>query len=227
MVDNDVYTNTTSRNETGSLILLPDLKDQIEQWIQYEESQGTADDDDEFIFAITVGFWDLWQYATLDLHTAQDAVSESIYTIFEQLNNITNYFDEPPRIIVPRIHDVTFTPLFQSLADSGNLRAFSEAQHKMIYMTAYWNTLLIETAATWAGGRFYSPDWHTWLSDEVRVAQMHSTNTSKSSITGDKAHAFQNVTSPCVSSILGDVEGSGGTSIVIARCNEPREFLFW
>lgn len=222
VVDNQIYANTTSHNETTSLALLPDLKEQIQQWLDYEEEKGDSDADDEFLFAVSLGFWDMWQYATLDLGPAQDAISNSVYELFQQLDLIAEHFDEPPRIVLPKLWDVTFTPRFLSLSqDQSDLR-FGEQQHKVIYLTNYWNTVMMQSAANWRKGLLFVPDWNTWLLDEIRSTQMLKVGVFDHMGLGQQIPDFLDVSNPCV---VAESMAEGNMHAV--RCSHPRQHLFW
>jgi hypothetical protein len=183
------------------------------------------------VFAITVGFWDIWQYATLDLHAAQNAISNSVHTLFEQLDILANSFDEPVEVILPRLWDVSFTPRFMSLAlDRGSQsRRFSEEQHKLIYLIRYWNTVLVQYAANWKLGHLYLPDWNAWLLDQIRTVQMTRLGIFDSLGFGKELAAFKDVSNPCLRSIV-PMETSDGSSVAMtmpARCELPGQHLFW
>lgn len=231
VVDNNIYANATSQNGGEPSVLLPDLKDQLDEWLAYETQLGSAESDEEFIFALTIGTWDIWRYATLDLRAAQDAISNSISVLFTQLDLLAQSFDEPIQIVLPRLWDLSFTPRFRSLADdrSSQPNRFSEVQHKLIYLIQYWNTVLIQYAANWEHGRLYLPDWNSWLSDQIRAVQMDRLGIPDALKLQTEAPAFKDVANPCTSSLVpADVPSrDSATAETQLSCQSPRQHLFW
>ncbi|KIW01081.1 uncharacterized protein PV09_07371 [Verruconis gallopava] len=230
VVDNELYANTTSENKT-SLALLPDLKEQIQEWIRYEHKSTSVDLDSEYVFAITLGFWDIWQYATLDLKSAQNAIAHSVFILFEQLDAIAESFDEPVSFVLPRLWDVSFTPRFMSLAHSQNSqsRKFSEQQHKLIYLVKYWNTVLSQYAENWKSSHIYLPDWNNWLLDQIRSVQMKQMGFFDSLGLGTQSPTFKDVRNPC-SRLVVPMDTSDGSDVsmsVPSECEAPQDHLFW
>jgi len=229
VVDNAVYANTTSRNET-SLGLLPDLKAQIEQWVSHEEKKGKIVDDgslEETVFTISFGFWDIWQYATLEVKAAQDAISCSIYEMFQQLDIIADRSLTAPRIVIPTLWDITFSPRYMSLSQNQTGLHFGEEQHKMIYLVKYWNSALAQMAVRWPGGDVFLPDWHTWTLEQIRSTQMDQLGIHDSMGIGTQRPVFRNVSAPCyLPPVVDEVSAKVGAGKQ-DHCQNPRHYLFW
>lgn len=222
MSDNEVYANTTSPNNIV-LEFLPDMMIQVQQWLGHEAQQGHPANH-EFVFSITLGFWDVWQYATLDLRAAQDAISFSIYSLFEQLDIIANAVDNP-KIVIPKLWDVTFTPRFRNLSHETQDKHVGEEQHKIIFLTRYWNLALVHSAAQWHRGYIFLPDWHGWMLDQIRALQMVQLGMNNSLGLGLERPVFKDVSSPCFSIV--PQAGSGAASTRVSQCPKPGQYLFW
>jgi hypothetical protein len=217
-------------------VLLPDLKSQVEQWVTYEkERQSYADDDDddleEAIFTISFGFYDIWQYGTLDLKEAQDAISCTIYELFQHLDVIAEQSPSPPRILIPQLWDITFHPRFLSLSQNQDHGAnhYGEQQHKMVYLLRYWNTALVQMAGHWSNGDLFLLDWNSWVVEQIRATQMHDLSIFDSSGLGKKKPVFRDVTNACLAVPTPNekVNGSGWSAAGNRRCADPSQNLFW
>lgn len=181
-----------------------------------------ADDEseEETIFAISFGFYDIFQYAILDLGDAQNAITQSMHVLFQQLDIIAEHSSSAPQVLISGLWDVTFAPHFQSLSLSENntLPQFGGAQHKMIYLVEYWNSALIQTSMTWSKGDVFYLNWQNWVMDQIRTTQLHDLNIVDSSGNGKETVVFDDVTSPCL------LRSSADNSIACAR---PERNLFW
>ncbi|KAE9965142.1 hypothetical protein BLS_000865 [Venturia inaequalis] len=223
VIDNDIYVKTT-QNDSVLLGLLPDLKAQVQHWLRWEERRAVeaADDEseEETIFAISFGFYDIFQYAILDLGDAQNAITQSMHVLFQQLDIIAEHSSSAPQVLISGLWDVTFAPHFQSLSLSENntLPQFGGAQHKMIYLVEYWNSALIQTSMTWSKGDVFYLNWQNWVMDQIRTTQLHDLNIVDSSGNGKETVVFDDVTSPCL------LRSSADNSIACAR---PERNLFW
>jgi hypothetical protein len=230
VLDNDIYSNTTGRNESLQLNLLPDLKSQVQQWLAYEKQREESVVDDELeeaIFVISFGFYDLWQYGTLELKAAQDTISCSIYELFAQLDIIAEQSLNPPRIMIPNLWDITFQPRFLSLSkNQDHANHYGEQQHKMVYLVNYWNSLLAQMAGRWSKGDLFLLDWNTWVVTQIRSTQMHELGIQESSSRAGKAKpVFGDVSNMCLTESRTDE--SVNSSAVIYRCADPAQNLFW
>jgi len=197
--------------------------------VAYEQQIGKYagdDEPDEVIFTISFGFYDMWQYATLEIKEAQDAISCSIYELFQQLDIIAEQSSNPPRILMPLLWDITFHPQFVSLSQNQNhgTSHYGEQQHKMIYLVKYWNSAMLQMAGRWPRGDLFLLDWNNWVVAQIRTTQMHELNIYNSSDgAGTERPVFRDVSNAClvVSPPNEKVNGSG------SRCTDPSQNLFW
>jgi hypothetical protein len=232
VLDNDVYVRTT-HNDSLSLGLLPDLKAQVQHWLRWEERKAVKASDDESeeetLFAISFGFWDIWQYGTLELEEAQNAITQSMFVLFQQLDIVAEHSSSDPQILISGLWDVTFSPHFQSLSENNTAPHFGEAQHKMIYLVKYWNSALIQASMKWSKGDVFYLNWQNWLMDQIRITQMHALKIVDSSSNGKENVVFDDVSTPCV---LGSSANNSTASSRVgagkpARCPKPERNLFW
>jgi hypothetical protein len=226
-LDNEAYINTTSHNDSSSIGLLPDLRAQVKEWIEYEKQRvpPSSNKPDEILFSITFGFWDIAQYATLDVREAQDAVSCSIYELFQQLDVIAMHSATPPRILIPNLWDVTFHPRFAALSHGNDANHYGEQQHKTVFLVKYWNTALLQMAGQWPQGEIFLLDWENWLVAQIRSTQMHDLR-----IKNAPKPTFSDVTTPCVAlSAPGKDADSLGDVIPaeVSICSDTSNHLWW
>ncbi|TID24322.1 hypothetical protein E6O75_ATG02687 [Venturia nashicola] len=233
VIDNDVYVKTT-KNDSVSLRLLPDLKAQVQHWLRWEEQKAVKAMDDgseeETVFALSFGFFDIFQYGVLNVKDAEKAITQSMLVLFQQLDIIAEHTSRAPKVLISGLWDVTFTPLFQSLSLSENKTAphFGEAQHKMIYLIKYWNSALIQTSMTWSKGDVFYLNWQNWVMDQIRITKMHDMKIVDSSGNGQETVVFDDVTSPCLlRSSAGHSTASSRDSAGSDRCRKPERNLFW
>lgn len=235
VVDNDVYVKTT-QNDSISLGLLPDLKAQIQHWLRWEERKAVKATDDESeeetLFAISFGFFDIFQYGTLELEDAQNAITQSMLVLFQQLDIIAEHSSSAPQVLISGLWDVTFAPHFQSLSkdsENNNYPHFGEAQHKMIYLVKYWNSALIETSMNWGKGDVFYLNWQNWVMDQIRITQLHELKIVDSSGNGKETVVFDDVTRPCLlgSSANNSIASSRASAGKPDRCLKPERNLFW
>jgi len=133
-----VLKSNTTNFKTADL--LPDLGLQAQQWTRYEDSKGfrDLDEDDDIVFTVYFGMWDIWQYAMLDREAALVAISATLEWLFQQLDIIVKHSPSPPRIVVPSLWDMTFTPRFRNELTTKEMTAFYGDQgQKMVYLVRY------------------------------------------------------------------------------------------
>jgi hypothetical protein len=228
VLDNNVYVNTI-QNDTASLGLLPDLKAQVEHWIKWESLREIpeAEDEEEVLFTITFGFWDIWQYATLELKEAESAIMSSIYSLFQQLDIIVEHSAADPRFVITGLWDITFSPHFQSLSVNQTAPHFGEAQHKMIYLVTYWNRALYSAASRWPKAELFVVDWQSWIMDQIRITQMDGLKVWDTAV-GPIKPVFDDVSSACY---IGSPAAGSSTPRLDPhqpdRCQNPERKLFW
>jgi hypothetical protein len=235
VIDNDIYVETT-QNDSASLGLLPDLKAQVQHWLRWEErkpvreseEEEEGEEEEDTLFTISFGFWDIWQYATLELEEAQNAITKSMYVLFQQLDVIAEHSSSDPQILISGLWDVTFAPHFQSLSANNTAPHFGQAQHKMIYLVKYWNNALIEASMKWSKGDVFYMNWQSWVMDQIRITQMHQLKIYDSSGIGKEAVVFDDISTPCLRGSLANGHVSSRVDAVKpARCLKPERNLFW
>lgn len=190
-----------------------------------------ADDEkkEETIFTISFGFWDLWNYGSMELEVAQDAISQSILVLFQQLDIIAEHSSSDPQVLITGLWDVSFSPHFQSLSENNTAFHFGEVQHKMIYLVKYWNSALIQASTNWGKGDVFYLNWQSWVMDQIRITQMHELKIVDSSGIGKEEVIFDDVLRPCLlgSSSNNDTTSSQKGVNKPARCLKPERNLFW
>lgn len=182
---------------------------------------------DEYVITITLGFWDVWEYAQLDLSDAKAAVMNSVHSIFEQMHVIADSVDANITIVLPQLWDASFTPKFMSSTntDQTPARSYSDNQHKLIYLSHYWNMALSQYAAACTAGDLYVPEWNIWLLDQIRAVQMKKVGIFDALGHGAETPAFKDVSSPCLKTVPAD--GSNEAMVATSVCERPRQYLWW
>jgi hypothetical protein len=227
VLDNEAYINTTSHNDSSAISLLPDMRAQVQEWIEYEKQRvdTTPNEPNEVLFSITFGFWDIAQYATLDIKEAQDAISCSLYELFQQLDVIAEHSAAPPRIVLPKLWDVTFHPRFAALSYGEDAKHYGEQQHKTVFLVRYWNTALVQMAGQWSRGDIFLLDWDNWLVAQIRSSQMHDRK-----IKGAPSPDFLDVSSPCVVLSASDQVINAAEDVAVGDvsvCSDSSNHLWW
>jgi hypothetical protein len=192
-----------------------------------KEELANYDDLEEAIFTVSFGFYDIWQYGTLEMKEAQDAITCTIYELFNQLDIIAERTMKPPRILIPQMWDITFHPRFLSLSQNQNNGAnhYGEQQHKMVYLVKYWNTVLAQMAGRWPRGDLFLLDWNDWIVTQIRTTQMHDLGIDSKTGAGSEKPVFRDVLNACLS--VPPTNGQASGSVETSRCTEPSQNLFW
>jgi len=204
--------------------LLPDLGMQVQQWIRYEDGKSFRDlYEDDIIFTVFFGMWDIWQYAMLDREAALAAISATVEWLFQQLDVIIQHSPSSPRIVVPSLWDMTFTPRFRNKLTK-EMNAFTgEQSHKMVYLIKYWNTQLFNLARTWPSGKLYVLDMEHWVAENIRAQQLFNLGLANANGNDYRLPEFTDVSNPC----LRLVQTSPDEAILIHPCEFPGRYLFW
>lgn len=213
-------------NNHKSTELLPDLSMQIQQWIRYEDSKGFSDldEDDDIVFTVFFGMWDIWQYAMLDREAALATISTTMEWLFKQLDIIVEHSPSSPRIVVPGLWDMTFTPRFRNKLTTKEMGAFnSEQGHKMVYLIKYWNTELTNLARTWPRGKLYVLDLEDWVSKNIRAQQLFNLGLTNANGNDNQLPEFTDVSNPC----LEVIQTTPDEAVLIHPCKFPARHLFW
>ncbi|KAF2994056.1 hypothetical protein E8E13_001725 [Curvularia kusanoi] len=229
LVDSDIHVQAFPDEDNSTFQTLFDFKTQVHQFLDYEKQkyrvgvpQRLRQVDAWSVFTVSVGLWDLVEYATLETELALEAIDKSIEGLFENLNLLARHVATPMKVVVPKLVDVTFLPRFQSMKDT-NKEHFAEDQHQLVFLWTYWNSALFRTASKWQNGEIYMPNPNNLILDQVRAKQLYSANTSDAFGAGKQVPLFDYVTEPCSKSMEADsaniLQAAG-----VARCSKH---LFW
>jgi hypothetical protein len=221
----------TTGNKSHETALTPfDFKTQVEQFIAYDKGrqlipQRLRDVDEWTYFTVFFGLWDLLEYSTLETQLAMSAIGRSIEELFENLDVLAEHVALPPKVVIPRMIDVTFLPWFESKRSGASQEQFAETQHQLVFLWTYWNTILLRTASQWKNGSVYMLEPNDLIMQEVRAKQLHSRQISDATGVGKQAPLFEDVEQPCLASqpsSASDLQASH-----VQKCSAPDHHLFW
>lgn len=172
------------------------------------------------VFTVFFGLWDLLEFATFERDYAMQAIDDTIAELFYHLERLA--LQQPFfKVIIPRMVDVTFLPRFQ--ASKSKTRAhFAETQHLLVFLWAYWNTVLLEAAAQWDVGQVFILDLHTILMEQVRLNQLQVEGLSNTLGVDRQLPMFENVVQPCLS-----MSNRSNLHAAVDKCVDPAVHLFW
>ena len=230
LVDAGVHAEATG-NKSNKAALTPfDFTTQVEQFITYDKGrrvipQRLRGADEWTFFTVFFGLWDLLEYSRLEKQFAMTAIQRSIEELFHNLDILAEYVALPPKVIVPKMIDVTFLPWFQSKRSGTTQAQFAEIQHHLVFLWTYWNTLLLRTASQWENGTIYIPEPNNLIMQEVRAKQLHSRQISDATGIGKQAPLFEYVEQPCLPSQPGSAADLQASDV--QKCSAPDHHLFW
>lgn len=236
LVDNRVYANASLNSNSTMMAdeLLPDLADQVQQWMKNEQKRPYRDQDEESepIFVVFFGTWDVWQYAKLSHDDSQAAIAQSMQSLFHQLDKIATHARSRATFVVPSLWDLTFTPRFRSGLTRQELAAFStEEGYKLVRLVRLWNMQLLMHAQKWDGGELYVPDTEEWFVGKIRHYQLFTLGIKDSTGASVGLPDFADVSRPCleVSTISTAALDKAGVdeTMVVRVCDKPEEYMFW
>jgi hypothetical protein len=229
LIDSDIHAQAFPGEDNSTFQAVFDLKTQVHQFLDYERKkhqfgvpQRLRQVDEWTVFTVSVGLWDLVEYATLEKESALKAIDRSVEGLFENLDLLARHVATPMKVVVPKLVDVTFLPRFQSKKDI-NKEHFAEDQHQLVFLWTYWNSVLSRTASQWQHGEIFMPNPNNLILDQVRAKQMYSTNTYDASGTGKQMPLFDYVTEPC--SKLS--ENDTARTLQAAGVEKCSKHLFW
>lgn len=231
VIDADVYKEVKgAASNSSSAVTSFDFKKQVEQFIAYNKGrrfipQRLRKEDEWTFFTVFFGLWDLLEYSALDKSVAMSAIDKSITSLFRQLDVLATATVFPPKVIIPKMIDVTFLPRFQMMKKAMHEAQFAETQHQLVFLWAYWNLVLHRTATQWKNGVVYMPEANEVIMQEVRAKQLHSKQISDAFGVGKQTPLFEHIQQPCLASQR-DSAGSLQASDV-QKCSTPAEHLFW
>ncbi|KAF1977653.1 hypothetical protein BU23DRAFT_270772 [Bimuria novae-zelandiae CBS 107.79] len=227
MVDSSILLDATSyaRNDT---IAVFDFKTQVQQFIEFDKKKwrlpGRDDTDNEqTIFTVFFGTWELLQFSALDKDGAVRAIDRSVKELVHNLDLLADHVDNP-KVTVPNLLDVTFLPRY-SRRKYESATEFAQKQHKSVFLSTYWNAALSQTASEWDRGVLFMPNVHDIVVEEVRANQMYSRQIVDSKGNGKQEPLFQEVEEPC---FVQETDANTGNLQAAARtCTDPGAHLFW
>ena len=230
VVDADVYMEVKGAASNSSAATSLDFKTQVEQYIAYNQRrrripQRLRQEDEWTYFTVFFGLWDLLEYSALEKNVAMSAIDKSITSLFRQLDVLAADAGSPPTVIIPKMIDVSFLPVFQMMKKDLQDAQFAETQHRLIFLWSYWNLVLHRTATQWKNGVVYMPEANELIMQEVRAKQLHSKHISDAFGVGKQAPLFEHIEQPCLA-LPRDSAGNLQTARV-QKCSAPAEHLFW
>jgi hypothetical protein len=230
LVDADVHTEATGAKSNETTVTSFDFKTQMEQYITYNKGrrvipQRLRKGDEWTFFTVFFGLWDLLEYSTLDKPAAMSAVDKSIEALFRSLDMLAEHTVNPPKVIIPKMIDATFLPQFQSQKKSMQDADFGVTQHRMVFLWAYWDFVLVRTASQWKNGAIYMPGPNDLIMEQVRAKQLYAKQISDAAGVGKQAPLFEQIEQPCLVPQQG-----GGDDLQtpdVQKCSVPAQHLFW
>jgi hypothetical protein len=232
LVDSDIFAQAVKARDKHAVSILPDFKTQVRQFLQYEQGKHRVPSrlrkvDEWTIFTVSFGLWDLFEYSALEQPAAIKAVDSSIETLFEGLDLLAQHAAAPIKVVVPSLVDVTFLPRFQARRkDIAHEQSFAEEQHKLVFLSTYWNTALSRTALQWKNGDLFMPDPNTIIVDQARAKQLHSQHESDASGAGSQQPLFEHIQRPCLT--LGPGRSAADlNAATMQKCADADRHLFW
>jgi hypothetical protein len=231
LIDAGVHAEATTGNKSNEAVLTPfDFMTQVEQFITYDRGrrlfpQRLRSVDEWTLFTVFFGLWDLLEYSTLEKRFAMTAIEKSIEELFRNLNILAEHVALPPKVVIPKMIDVTFLPWFQSKKSDATQTQFAETQHHLVFLWTYWNTVLLQRASQWKNGTVYMPEPNEPIMRAVRAAQLHSRQISDASGIGKQAPLFEYIEQPCLASQPGNTSDLQAPDV--QKCSAPDHHLFW
>ncbi|KAL8881059.1 MAG: hypothetical protein Q9198_001656 [Flavoplaca austrocitrina] len=235
-VVNSAVLNRTLPTGHGEVVMLPDLKTQVSQWLRFEKKQYTSSRMREkekrgTIFTVWFSLWDIWYYSQLNSDEASKAIEESIDTLFEQLGVICDHWPMGAKIILPEAMDPTFLPAW-SMKRTGPAGSdhSAEDQRNAIQLVKQWNIALDARASEWDKGQIYMYNTNDWMLDQVREAQLVTGDMMDHNGLGRSGSPWDSVYSACSGSGNKGKNRSpdgGKSGLDPFRCSNPDKYLFW
>lgn len=227
MVDSDILLDATKEERDETLAVF-DFKTQMQQFIEFEKKKWRlpgrhATGDEQTVFTVLFGTWDLLQYSALDKGAAISAIDRSVKELFHNLDLLADHVGTP-KVTVPSLMDVTFFPRYSSKKNE-SATGFAQKQHQAVFLWTYWNSALSQAAAEWDRGDLFVPNVHDIVMAEVRAKQMYSNQIADAKGNGRQEPLFQEVEQPC---LVQETDANTGSLQTAARkCTDPGAHLFW
>lgn len=208
LVDAGVHAEAQGAKSNDSATTLFDFKTQVEQFITYNKARRIIPQrfrtvDEWTYFTVFFGLWDLLEYSAVEKRIGMAAIEKSIEALFRELDALAEHTIFPPKIVIPKMIDVTFLPAFQSRKKAMREAAFAETQHQLVFLYSYWNTVLFQAASRWKNGTIYMPEPNDLIMQEVRAKQLYMRQISDAAGVGKQAPLFEYIEQPCLASQRG------------------------
>jgi hypothetical protein len=238
VVRNDILGKVTSAEQPHMLEIIPDLRSQVQQWIDFEKKKRLMPSEgfkDEWtLFTVYFGVWDLWHISEMSKDMAEDAIERAILELFAQLDIIAENSNFPVKVVLPLVVDITLLPRYLNRSHDSKRGNFAEKQHRSVYLAYYWNFALSQAAMQWTGGQIFMPDTNQWLVDQIRYHQLWNRGIADVAGEGVQVPIFDEIRSPCTGEAESNPEPStkGGriasSATKVSRvCDTPSRHLFW
>jgi hypothetical protein len=247
VVDSDLFAQAVTGRDMDMDSLSPDFKTQVRQFVQYEQGKHRVVSsrlravDEWTVFSVSFGLWDVFEYGALEQRAAMRAVDASVAALFEGLDEVARHVNtttttktktntktktrtnKKMTVVLPLLVDVTLLPRFQARRrDILHEQRFAEEQHKLVFLSTYWNTAVARAAAGWEKGRVVMPDPNRVIVDQARASQLNRYRGHG----GDAQHQhqqplFDHIARPCLTS-PDDLNAANR-----AKCVDADRHLFW
>ncbi|KAF1940663.1 hypothetical protein EJ02DRAFT_445334 [Clathrospora elynae] len=229
LVDSTIWAQVTAeKSNNGTLNSSSDFKTQVGNYLAYDKEREQIPQrlrrDDWTLFTLFFGLWDLLEYLTLEKEFAMRAIDKSIEELFRGLDTLAAHVTTPVKVVIPKMVDVTYLPLFQ--AKKNAMADFAENQHRLVFLWKYWNTVLLQSATVWTNGTIYMPDPHRLIMEQVRAKQLHSRHISDALGVGLQEPLFDYIEQPCLR-LKHITSATDLHAAVVEKCSAPAQHLFW
>jgi hypothetical protein len=225
MVDSNIFLDVTSESRKETLAVF-DFKTQVQQFIEFDKKKWKLPGrhsaaEEQTIFTVLLGTWDLLQFSALDKDAAIRAIDRSVKELFHNLDVLADHVGTL-KVTVPSLMDVTFLPRYSDRKDE-SATEFAQEQHQAVFLWSYWNTALSRAASEWARGDVFVPNIHDIVMEEVRAKQMFTNRIADAKGNGRQEPLFEEVEKPCL------VQDSNAQNLQAAAhlCTDPSAHLFW
>lgn len=207
-----------------------DFKTQVQQFLKYDEEKHRSSKslhmfDSLTVFTVYFGLWDLLEYSTLESEFAIQAIDNSIAELFHQLDLLAERASVPMKVVIPRMVDTTFLPRFMPTMH-GIKKQSAQTQHQRVFLSTYWNDVLLQSAMQWPNGEVFMPDPNAVIIEQVRAKQLYSEGIMDASGAGESMPLFQYVEQPCLI-VWSDSNTTDLQAAAIEKCSDPTAHLFW
>jgi len=237
VIHNDLYKDAAIQSNITTISseqMLPDLGIQVKQWIKHEENRSyqELDVEEELVFTVFFGTWDVWQYAMLNREEAQSAILTSLNHLFAQLDIVVEHASVQPRFVLPGLWDLSFAPRFRDgLTLKEKTALASEEGHKMVYLIKFWNMELIKRASAWKNAHLFVPNLDAWIVDKIRWQQLFTLGITDSIGVGVGLPEFEDVSHPCLTGSHWESDETNDAFVeetdIVHPCDRPDQYLFW